>query len=98
MRIFLVAVLLLFGCDMNTSEDVIEAVNRVTGQEEPAPLPELGPPLLIEDGVRLYELLTSQETEGIRYSPCVLRQSRACAEWLLWLRHKDNYPPCIRGA
>ena len=65
MRIFLVAVLLLFGCDMNTPEDVIEVVNRVTGQEEPAPLPELGPPLLIEDGVRLYELLTSQETEQI---------------------------------
>lgn len=60
MRVFFALILLLLaGCDMNTPEDVREAVQRLADREAPAPLPELSLPLLAEDGVRQYEVFLS---------------------------------------
>lgn len=64
MRVFFFFVLILLlpaGCDMNTPEDVREAVQRLADREAPAPLPELGRPFVAEDGVRQYEVFLSSD-------------------------------------
>ena len=80
MRVFFFFVLILLlpaGCDMNTPEDVREAVQRLADREAPAPLPEFGQAIWPRTacGSMSFSIFDKVEQFGL---PCLPKKSHEC--------------------